>query len=242
MNITRRNFALKTLGGVTALGVVGLQSSCFNATGFLQKVDAITKAANAVLTTLDNVICPNPTSCIAIPYVPLVTAWIATLEGANAKALAIANGTATLSPTQITDIIGIYAGALAFNIPGVPTAVTTVINAVIAAVDVLLSFLGAPASSIAAFKRNDLTSVRALVSNATTSLSSLPTNRGLLFKEHVRSSIKANNELGTHLATTTALLSEAKPSAALHMRSVPGVLPHNEALPAGSFGSGGYGK
>ena len=222
MNITRRNFALKTLGGVTALGVVGLQSSCFNATGFLQKVDAITKAANAVLTTLDNVICPNPTSCIAIPYVPLVTAWIAPLEGANAKALAIANGTATLSPTQITDIIGIYAGALAFNIPGVPTAVTTVINAVIAAVDV--------------------TSVRALVSNATTSLSSLPTNRGLLFKEHVRSSIKANNELGTHLAKTTALLSEAKPSAALHMRSVPGVLPHNEALTAGSFGSGGYGK
>ena len=223
MILTRRNFLVA--GTVAPLLVT---AGC-SATGLLQKIDAITKAADAVLSTLDQALCPTAGSCVTLPYIPLVTAWIASIEGANAQALSIANGAATLSATQLTQIIGVYAGAVVFNIPGVPAAVTVVINAVVAAVDVLLSFIGAPATAIAAFHRGDVSAVPA-IAHQVSSLASVPTNRGLFFKEHVRNSMKLNDALGTHVAAINGKLSHA---------TMAGLTPQ---VAAGGFGQGGFGR
>ena len=223
MELNRRNFLLTSAAALPMAATV----AC-SATGVLQKINAITSAADAVLTTLDSALCPTPTTCVALPYVPLVDAWIASIQGANTKALAIANGAATLTPTQITEIIGLYAGALAFNIPGIPAAVTVVINAAVAAIKVLFSFLGASAPAIAAMANGDQ---QAIAHTAAVLAGELKTNRGLFFKEHVRSSIKLNNALGTHLTTQTAKLSSAK--AELGSRVV---------TSAGGFGTGGFGQ
>ena len=120
------------------------------------------------------------------------------------------------------------AGALAFNIPGIPAAVTVVINAAVAAIKVLFSFLGASAPAIAAMANGDQ---QAIAHTAAVLAGELKTNRGLFFKEHVRSSIKLNNALGTHLTTQTAKLSSAK--AELGSRVV---------TSAGGFGTGGFGQ
>lgn len=239
MNLTRRNFCRTAAGAASyALALTGC-----NATGLLEKIDAVTNAANAVLGTLDAALCPTGGTCIALPYVPLVDAWIAAIQGANTKALAIADGASVLTATQITDIVGVYAGALVFNFPGVPGAVTTVINAVVAAVDVLLSFLGATPTAIAAFRRGDLSAVPSLAPRLMTAIE---TNRGLFFKEHVRSSIKLNDDLGHHLAAQTDKMAGVKAASARDYRipfqTMPGGYFKTAAVPTSGFGTGGYGN
>jgi len=205
-NITRRSLLAKGAVALPVIGLVGLEASCLNATGLLQKIDTVTKAAIAVVDVIVGALGPG----VTIPYAALVQAWLASIEGANAKALAIANGVATLTPQQITQIIGIYAGAVVFNIPGVPAVVTSVINGVIAAIDTLLTFLGATPAQTAAFKRNDMSALPSVGVTIAGQLVSLPTHRGLFFKEHIHSSVALNNKLGSGVSSISALISKAR--------------------------------
>jgi hypothetical protein len=134
---TRRE-VLKRLGFLcgAAVGSVGVLSlTACSANSILNKIDEITTDADAVVTAVANA------STITLPVFTAIEIYLEGIQAATAKALVIDNGAATLTASQITQIIELYANYAIAQIPGIPPIVAAAISLVEVAINSLIALL-----------------------------------------------------------------------------------------------------
>jgi outer membrane murein-binding lipoprotein Lpp len=136
---SRRTFLRDSFIGLTATSGILVLAGC-SANSILQKIDEITTDADAVVTAVSD------SSKIALPIFNQIEVYLAGVQAATTKALAIDNGAAALTAAQVTQIIELYANYAVAQIPGVPLVVGAAIALVEVAINSLISLLK-PATS-----------------------------------------------------------------------------------------------
>ena len=114
MNITRRNLVAKSLGGVTVLGLVSLETSC-NASGLIADLDLVSAGIQAALPVLSAVLPPPYNSVLPLvgTFLNVITTAVnttASIIQQNLPALQQAKGieqawaAVILSPTVLAQL------------------------------------------------------------------------------------------------------------------------------------------